>query len=59
MEYVLDAGLPFPIQGALMLADQAQINPMDVVDALLVDVRARGGRVAGGVRLQDVTGRGP
>jgi glycine/D-amino acid oxidase-like deaminating enzyme/nitrite reductase/ring-hydroxylating ferredoxin subunit len=59
VEYVLDAGLPFPIQGALMLADQAQINPMDVLDALLLDVRARGASVAGGVRLQDVTGRGP
>ena len=59
VEYVLDAGLPFPIQGALMLADQAQINPMAVLDALLLDVRARGVAVAGGVRLQDVTGRGP
>lgn len=59
VEYVLDAGLPFPIQGALMLADQAQINPMDVLDTLLVDVRAHGGLVASGVRLQDVTGHGP
>ncbi|MGO4189178.1 FAD-dependent oxidoreductase [Pseudarthrobacter sp. TAF60_1] len=59
VEYVLDAGLPFPIQGALMLADQAQINPMDALDALLVDVRAHGGLVASGVRLQDVTGHGP
>ncbi|GAC1501989.1 MAG: FAD-dependent oxidoreductase [Pseudarthrobacter sp.] len=59
VEYVLDAGLPFPIQGALRLADQAQINPMDVLDALVVDVRAHGGLVAGGVRLRDITGRGP
>ncbi|GAC1607734.1 MAG: FAD-dependent oxidoreductase [Pseudarthrobacter sp.] len=59
VEYVLDAGLPFPIQGALMLADQAQINPMDVLDTLLADVRAHGGLVASGVRLQDVTGHGP
>jgi glycine/D-amino acid oxidase-like deaminating enzyme/nitrite reductase/ring-hydroxylating ferredoxin subunit len=59
VEYVLDAGLPFPIQGALMLAGQAQINPMDVLDALIVDVRAHGGGVVGGVRLRDVTGRGP
>ena len=59
VEYVLNAGLLFPIQGALMLADQAQINPMDVLDALLVDVRARGCSVTGGVRLQDVTGHGP
>ncbi|MCU1519039.1 MAG: FAD-dependent oxidoreductase, partial [Pseudarthrobacter sp.] len=57
--YVRDAGLPFPIHGALKLADQAQINPMDVLDALLADFRGRGGLVAGGVRLQDVSGTGP
>ncbi|MET3720602.1 MULTISPECIES: FAD-dependent oxidoreductase [unclassified Arthrobacter] len=59
VEYVLDAGLPFPIQGALLLADQAQTNPMDVLDTLLGDIRARGGSVAGGVRLRDVSGSGP
>ncbi|MDR6414158.1 FAD-dependent oxidoreductase [Pseudarthrobacter sulfonivorans] len=59
VEYVLDAALPFPIQGALLLADQAQINPMDVLDTLLADVRARGGTVVGGVRLRGVTGSGP
>jgi glycine/D-amino acid oxidase-like deaminating enzyme/nitrite reductase/ring-hydroxylating ferredoxin subunit len=59
VQYVLDAGLPFPIQGALLLADQAQINPMDVVDTLLGDIRARGCSVAGGVRLMDVSGTGP
>lgn len=59
VEYVRDAGLPFPIHGALVLADQAQINPMDVVDALLADIRARGGSVVSGVRLQDATGSGP
>jgi glycine/D-amino acid oxidase-like deaminating enzyme/nitrite reductase/ring-hydroxylating ferredoxin subunit len=59
VEYVLDASLPFPIQGALKLTDQAQINPMDVVEALVLDVRAHGGLVAAGVRLRDVTGHGP
>jgi glycine/D-amino acid oxidase-like deaminating enzyme/nitrite reductase/ring-hydroxylating ferredoxin subunit len=56
--YTADAGLPFPVQGALRLADQAQINPMDVLDALLADLRSRGGAVAGGVRLRDVSGSG-
>lgn len=59
VDYVRDAGLPFPIHGALRLTDQAQINPLDVLDTLLADVRARGGSVAGGVRLRDVTGNGP
>nr|MDQ5861807.1 FAD-binding oxidoreductase [Actinomycetota bacterium] len=59
VEYVRDARLPFPIQGALLLTDQAQINPMDVLDALLGDVRARGGSVVGGARLRNVSGNGP
>ena len=59
VEYVLDAALPFPIQGALLLADQAQINPMDVLDTLLGDIRGRGGTVVGGTRLRGVTGSGP
>lgn len=59
VEYVRDARLPFPIQGALLLTDQAQINPMDVLDALLGDVRARGGSVVGGTRLRNVSGSGP
>ncbi|QHK21542.1 FAD-dependent oxidoreductase [Pseudarthrobacter psychrotolerans] len=59
VEYVRDARLPFPIQGALLLPDQAQINPMEVLDTLLKDVRARGGSVVGGTRLRNVSGSGP
>jgi glycine/D-amino acid oxidase-like deaminating enzyme/Rieske Fe-S protein len=59
VEYVREAPLPFPIQGALLLTDQAQINPMDVLDALLRDVRARGGSVVGGTPLRNVSGSGP
>ncbi|MET3174822.1 UNVERIFIED_ORG: glycine/D-amino acid oxidase-like deaminating enzyme/Rieske Fe-S protein [Arthrobacter sp. UYCu721] len=59
VEYVRDARLPFSIQSALLLTDQAQINPLDVLDALLLDVRARGGSVVGGTRLRNVSGTGP
>ncbi|WP_066287087.1 FAD-dependent oxidoreductase [Arthrobacter sp. B6] len=59
VDFVGDPGLPFPVQGALKLADQAQINPMDVLDALLADFRSRGGMVVGGARLRDVSGSGP
>ena len=59
MEYVRDAGLPFPVHGAVRLADQAQIHPLEVLDTLVSDIRSRGGSVVGGVRLQDVTGAGP
>ena len=59
VDYVRDAGLPFPVHGAVRLRDQAQINPMDVLDALVADIRSRGGRIVGDVRLQDVTGGTP
>jgi glycine/D-amino acid oxidase-like deaminating enzyme/nitrite reductase/ring-hydroxylating ferredoxin subunit len=59
MEYVRDAGLPFPVHGAVRLADQAQINPVEVLDTLVSDIRGRGGSIVGGVRLQDVTGASP
>ncbi|MDT0195206.1 FAD-dependent oxidoreductase [Arthrobacter sp. AB6] len=59
MEYVRDAGLPFAVHGAVRLADQAQINPVEVLDVLVSDIRRRGGSIVGGVRLQDVTGSGP
>ena len=55
-EYVRDAGLPFPVHGALRLSQQAQIHPMLVLDALVADIRSRGGAVVGGVRLRDVSG---
>src|SRR5687767_8665197 len=41
MEYVRDAGLPFPVHGAVRLADQAQIHPMEVLDTLVSDIRGR------------------
>ena len=59
VDYVRDAGLPFPVHGAVRLRGQAQINPMDVLDALVTDIRSRGGRIVGGVRLRDVTGDAP
>ncbi|MFF1254156.1 FAD-dependent oxidoreductase [Pseudarthrobacter sp. NPDC058329] len=59
MEYVRDAGLPFSVHGAVRLADQAQINPVEVLNTLTADIRGRGGSIVGGVRLQDVTGSSP
>jgi glycine/D-amino acid oxidase-like deaminating enzyme/nitrite reductase/ring-hydroxylating ferredoxin subunit len=59
VDFVRDAGLPFAVHGAVRLPDQAQINPMHVLDALLADIRDRDGRIVCGVRLRDVTGSGP
>jgi glycine/D-amino acid oxidase-like deaminating enzyme/nitrite reductase/ring-hydroxylating ferredoxin subunit len=59
VDYVRDAGLPFPVRGSLRLRGQAQINPMDVVLALAEDVRSHGGTIVSGVRVQNVSGTGP
>jgi glycine/D-amino acid oxidase-like deaminating enzyme/nitrite reductase/ring-hydroxylating ferredoxin subunit len=59
VDYVREAGLPFPIRGAVRLRDQAQINPMEVLTALAEDVRSHGGRIVTGVRVRNVTGAGP
>ncbi|XAS68519.1 FAD-dependent oxidoreductase [Micrococcaceae bacterium Sec5.7] len=59
VDYVRDTGLPFPVSGALRLTDQAQINPMEVLDALIEDIRSHGGSVVSGVRVRDVSGTGP
>ncbi|GGH98260.1 FAD-dependent oxidoreductase [Arthrobacter liuii] len=59
VDYVRDAGLPFPVHGAVRLRHQAQINPVEVLDALVADIRSRGGRIVSGVRLRDVTGDSP
>jgi Rieske Fe-S protein len=56
---VRDAGLPFAVHGAVRLPDQAQINPMQVLDTLMADIRSRGGTIVSGVRLRDVTGDNP
>ncbi|NUS35209.1 MAG: FAD-dependent oxidoreductase, partial [Pseudarthrobacter sp.] len=59
VDYVRDTGLPFPVHGAVLMRDQAQINPLEVLDALIADIRSRGGHIVSGVRLQDVTGDSP
>ncbi|OFI37301.1 FAD-dependent oxidoreductase [Arthrobacter sp. SW1] len=52
-------GLPFDVEAALRLPDQAQFNPMDVLTALAEDVRAAGGSIVEGVRLMDVRDGSP
>jgi glycine/D-amino acid oxidase-like deaminating enzyme/nitrite reductase/ring-hydroxylating ferredoxin subunit len=49
-----DPGLPYTTRAALQLDDQAQFNPMDVLAAMVDDLRDRGSRVIEGVRVHDV-----
>lgn len=46
--------LPIPVTGAVALADQAQIHPMLVLEALADELLERGGRLVEGIRVTDV-----
>lgn len=59
VDYSKDPGLPYPVRGAVRLAGQAQIHPMEVVDSLVEDVRTHGGKVVSGARLTGTRGTGP
>lgn len=51
--------LPFPVEGALTLAGQAQIHPMEVLAALAAEFRRLGGRIVEGERVTDVSAAKP
>lgn len=55
---VVDAGLPFPTYGAVVLPDQAQLDPMDLLAALAADLRVLGGVIVEGVRVHGVRAAG-
>lgn len=55
VEEVADPGLPFATRATIRLAEQAQFNPMDVLESLAADFRAHGGILVEGVRVRDVT----
>ncbi len=50
-----DIGLPYRTHAALHLADQAQFNPMEVVEAMVNDLRGRGVHIVEGVRVRGVS----
>lgn len=55
VEMVDDLEVPFPFHGAVRLADQAQFDPMDALEALAADVRMHGGTIHEGTRALGVT----
>lgn len=57
-QWVDEADVPFPFRGGVRLADQAQFDPMPLLDSLIVELDERGGRLAQGVRVQKVSGEG-
>ena len=50
--------LPFPVHGAVVLDDQAQLDPVALVDALVDDLREQGGTLHQGHRVVRVSKRG-
>jgi glycine/D-amino acid oxidase-like deaminating enzyme len=50
-----DLGTPFPSYGGTVLADQAQFDPMDVLNALVEQLRAHGGTLHQGRRVVTVS----
>lgn len=49
-----EIGLPFPMNAALQLPDQAQFNPMAVLDAFAMDLRSRGVKIVEGTRVRNI-----
>ncbi|OBB14946.1 FAD-dependent oxidoreductase [Mycobacteriaceae bacterium 1482268.1] len=56
VEWVDDADVPFPFHGGVRLPEQAQFDPMPLVDSLIVELDEHGGRLVEGVRVQKVSG---
>lgn len=58
VEWDDDAGVPFPYHGGVRLADQAQFDPMPLLDSLIAELKDRGGRLVEGVRVRSVSRHG-
>ena len=57
-EWEDDAGVPFPYHGGVRLADQAQFDPMPLLDSLIDELADHGGRITEGaacVRCRSIT----
>lgn len=55
---VRDLDVPFPQHGGILLADQAQIDPMALLIALVDQIRSHGGSVHQGRKVVSVAKRG-
>ena len=58
-EWVDEVDLPFPTRGAVRLADQVQVDPLALVQALAREATAHGVTVLEGTRVLEVTRGGP
>ncbi|TPG28287.1 FAD-dependent oxidoreductase [Mycolicibacterium hodleri] len=58
VEWADDADVPFPFRGGVRLREQAQFDPMSLLDTLVEELQAHGGRLAQGARVRRVSGLG-
>ncbi len=59
VSWVTESELPFPIDGAVRLPDQLQVDPLDLLEALSLEAAAHGVRIVEGARVRKVSGRSP
>lgn len=59
VEWVEEPDLPFATNGSVRLGDQAQLDTMDVVEALARDVERHGGEIFEGSRVTGVSSGSP
>jgi glycine/D-amino acid oxidase-like deaminating enzyme len=53
-----DANVPFPYHGGVRLAEQAQFDPVEFLDALALELIGHGGRLVEHTRVRRVSGHG-
>ncbi|WP_150462428.1 FAD-dependent oxidoreductase [Nesterenkonia ebinurensis] len=53
VEWQQPTELPYQVESAIALKDQAQIHPVEVLDALATELLERGGQIVQGARLID------
>jgi len=58
-EWANELPLPFSTRGGVRLADQLQVDPMELLDALSLESAAHGVRVVEGARVTKVRGSSP
>jgi glycine/D-amino acid oxidase-like deaminating enzyme len=59
VEWLDELPLPFETQGGVRLADQLQVDPMELLEALATQARAHGVHVVEGARVTEVKDRRP
>jgi glycine/D-amino acid oxidase-like deaminating enzyme len=52
VEWIDDAGVPFPYRGGVRLREQAQFDPMPLLESLVAQLLSHGGRLALGAQVQ-------